>query len=96
VPVLKSLGNFVLLMPLGVYLPLLLPRARRIAGTVLIGFGVSLAIELGQLGVSALLGYTYKITDIDDIILNTAGVAVGFGVFWVIRHWLPALVPASK
>jgi glycopeptide antibiotics resistance protein len=66
----QSLGNLLMLMPVGVYLPLLLPRARRIGFTILIGLGLSLGVELGQLGVSALLGYAYKIADVDDVILN--------------------------
>lgn len=88
----QSIGNALMLMPLGVYLPLLVPRARHAAATVVTGVGVSLAIEVGQLAISSLLGYTYKIADVDDVILNTAGVAVGFGVYWVISHSIPGLV----
>lgn len=88
----QSIGNFLMLMPLGVYLPLLLPRARRMAIVVLIGFAISVAIELAQLAISILLGYPYKITDVDDVILNSAGVAVGFGVYWIASHRFPALV----
>jgi glycopeptide antibiotics resistance protein len=82
----RSIGNLLLLMPLGVYLPLLVPWARRLGTTVLVGLGLSVAIEAGQLGISAILGYTYKIADVDDLILNAAGVAIGFGIFWITRR----------
>jgi glycopeptide antibiotics resistance protein len=84
----QSIGNFLMLLPLGLYLPLLVPRARHVAATVLVGLGVSLAVEFGQLAISAILGYTYKIADVDDVILNTAGVAVGYGIYRVGRQWL--------
>lgn len=94
----QSIGNLVMLMPLGIYLPLLLPLARRLAPALVIGFTVSVVIELTQFAMSTLLGYPYKITDVDDVVLNTAGVAIGFGVFWVVGRWFPALVatPARR
>jgi glycopeptide antibiotics resistance protein len=90
----QSIGNLLLLLPLGVYLPLLMPMARRFLVTVLVGLGVSFAIEIGQLGISAILGYTYKIADVDDLILNTTGVAVGYGIYRVGSKWLIRLRPA--
>ena len=81
----QSIGNIVLLMPLGLYLPVLEPRARRAIVTIGAGLALSLAIELGQLAISTALGYTYKIADIDDVILNTAGVALGYTLFAIFR-----------
>lgn len=43
----------------------------------MVGLLVSMLIELLQLGISAVLGYTYKITDVDDVILNTIGALHG-------------------
>lgn len=88
----QSVGNALMLMPLGVYLPLLLPRARRVGTTVSIGLGLSVAIELAQFAISALLRFPYKTADVDDVILNTAGVAFGYGIYWVASRWLPPLV----
>lgn len=82
----QSVGNLVMLMPVGVYLPLLVRPARRATTMVLVGLALSLAIEFGQLVISTVLGYTYKIADIDDVILNTAGVAIGYGSYWLISH----------
>jgi glycopeptide antibiotics resistance protein len=77
----QSIGNLLMLAPLGFYGPRLWPRIRSWQAAVLVGFLTSLGIELTQLGISSYLGYTYKIADVDDLILNTAGVALGYAVF---------------
>ena len=45
------------------------------------GLAVSVAIEGTQLGLSLLMGYWYRVADVDDLILNTAGVLLGYGAF---------------
>jgi glycopeptide antibiotics resistance protein len=46
---------------------------------VLMGFGLSLSIELTQLtGVWGLYACAYRKFDADDLILNTLGAAIGF------------------
>jgi glycopeptide antibiotics resistance protein len=87
----QSLGNVLLLMPVGLYLPFLAPRASHLGTLMLVGLCASLLIEFSQLAISAVLGYTYKIADIDDVILNTVGVAVGYAAFRVIRWRFPNL-----
>ena len=77
-------------MPVGVLVPLFRPNDRRPWLTVLaVGFGLSLAIELGQLAVSLLLGFTYRQADVDDLIVNTFGAAAGYalllGTKWLVR-----------
>ena len=54
---------------------------------LLTGFGVSLGIEIVQLLVSGLLGFTYKIFDVDDLILNLIGTASGWTAW---RIWSTA------
>lgn len=52
-----------------------------------VGFG----IEGAQLGIGLLLGYPYRVLDINDTIMNALGVALGYGVFWLIAQaalWL--------
>src|ERR1035437_7644536 len=39
---------------------------------------LSASIELGQLAGSLLAGYSYRVTEIDDVILNVSGVPLGF------------------
>ena len=78
----QVLGNFVMLLPLGIYLPLLYTRLRKAYSffTVLLTcFLVSVGIELLQLATS------YRSTDIDDVILNTLGGGVGFIIYLLIK-----------
>ncbi len=65
-----TLLNVLLFLPLGVMLPLFWRRCRDGKNTVLAGLGLSLAVELSQL--------FSGITDIDDLIANTAGTFLGY------------------
>jgi glycopeptide antibiotics resistance protein len=78
----QILGNFVMLLPLGIYLPLIYRRLRKAYNffVVLLGcFLVSVAIELLQLATS------YRSADIDDVILNTLGGGAGFLIYQLIK-----------
>lgn len=78
----QIVGNFVMLLPLGVYLPFLYRRFRKFAGffaVTFISFLVSVSIEILQLATN------YRSTDVDDIILNTLGAVAGFLIYQVIR-----------
>ena len=46
-------------------------------------FGPKTAIELGQYAISAWVGYSYRSTDIDDVILNVLGALIGVAIFVV-------------
>ena len=64
-------GNILMFMPFGFLLPAFVPRLRRFFPMVILAFFASLLIELMQL-------YTHRgVFDVDDIILNTIGGAVG-------------------
>lgn len=84
----QSVGNLLMLAPLGLYGPLLWSRMRSWNVAVAVGLAVGLAVELLQLGISTYLGFTYKIADVDDLILNTAGVAIGYLAFRVAAPWI--------
>jgi len=74
----QILGNFVMLLPLGIYLPLIYTRLRKahyFFVVLLICFLVSVGIELLQLATS------YRSADIDDVILNTLGGGAGFLIY---------------
>ncbi len=69
-------GNVLAFIPLG----MLVPLARRRYGVILAlmaGLALSAAIELGQLAVSLGVGFGYRSTDVDDVILNGLGTAIG-------------------
>ncbi|PXY31546.1 VanZ family protein [Prauserella muralis] len=82
--------NVLLFVPLGLFARLLWRRG--LAGTVLLGFGASLAIEITQ--VTANFGtapFVYRIFDVDDLLNNTAGALLG----WVVAALFVALRRAS-
>ncbi len=63
--------NVVLFMPLGVFLPLLWKPFSDIKQAACFGFFLSLAIELLQI-------FTFRATDINDLITNTLGTLLGW------------------
>lgn len=74
--------NMIMTVPLGVLLPLAFQKYRRFTPTLLAGFFTSLTIEILQL-------FCFRATDIDDLILNTLGTALGFflGKLLFARLW---------
>lgn len=69
------LGNIILFVPLGLFPPLLWNGMRRLWKTALLAAGVMAAIELLQM--LLLVGTC----DVDDLILNVLGAALGYGLF---------------
>jgi len=59
---------------------------------LLAGALLSTAIELGQLGLSELYAFPIRIADVDDVILNTAGVLIGYAL-WRLWAWGAPLDP---
>ena len=79
-------GNFLLFVPFTLLGPLLWPRLHTWRWPLAVGLGGSLAIELTQLAVSAALGYPYRKSDIDDVIINSAGAFAGYVIFLASRR----------
>ena len=80
----NSLLNVLLFIPLGLYLPVIWMRYRNAKSTVVFGIGLSLMIELLQM-------LTFRATDVNDLITNTAGTAIGFLLAQPIICKLPAV-----
>ncbi|WP_339253961.1 VanZ family protein [Sporosarcina sp. FSL W8-0480] len=76
VSLVNLLGNIFVFSPIGFYIPLLWRRMDSFKAILFIGLGVTCFIE----GTQYFIG---RSTDIDDIILNTIGVMIGYGVFLV-------------
>ncbi len=86
-------GNLLLLAPMGLLVPIAWPVARPFAATVVVGLSTSLLIELLQFTFGVLVGEFYRVVDVDDVLLNTAGVVLGrlvFAVVWPLWRWLRA------
>ena len=78
--VINIVGNIALFIPGGIVLPLLDRRLDRFRKAVAGGAAVSLCVELIQLLLPN------STTDIDDLILNTLGTALGCGVYFLLRR----------
>lgn len=64
--------NVALFVPAGFLLPLLWEKLRKWKRAIPAGFGLSLAVELAQLALAR------GVCDVDDLIANTLGAALGF------------------
>jgi glycopeptide antibiotics resistance protein len=82
-------GNVLVFVPFGVLLPAIVPGVRRWWRMALAGLALSASIELGQFAVSLLLGYWYRMSDVDDLLLNVAGVLLGYGLFAAVHAARP-------
>lgn len=71
-------GNIVLFVPLGVLFPMIWKKTDEFLKMLAIGAGISLALECIQLAISTILGFTYRVFDIDDVLLNAAGCMLGY------------------
>lgn len=73
-------GNTLGFIPLGIFLPLLFTLLRRPVHTITCVFLISLGFETFQL--LSMLG----IFDVDDLLLNTLGGAIGYLFFWLMHR----------
>ncbi len=76
---LNVIGNAAMFVPSGIVLPIVYKRLNTFWKVLLAGIGVSLCIEIIQ------LPFSVRATDIDDLILNTVGVIVGYGIYTLIQ-----------
>jgi glycopeptide antibiotics resistance protein len=80
----QLVGNVLLLLPLGIYGPMLWRPMRSAVPLLLTAVAISASIELGQLALSAAYGFPVRVADVDDVLLNTAGAGLGY-IGW--RLW---------
>jgi glycopeptide antibiotics resistance protein len=80
VALLELLGNVALFIPFGSLVPAVVPRLRRGRRVILAGAGVSALIELWQLTMPQA-----RHSDVNDVITNTLGVALGWGIVVAFR-----------
>lgn len=77
-------GNFIMLMPLGVLIPLINPRFR-LARMVLVAILVPVGIEGLQLVSNILMGNSVRTVEMEDVILNAAGCILAYLIFAGLR-----------
>ena len=78
--IIRELGlNLVLLVPFGFGMSFVAPVRGK--NTWWLAPAVGVSIEAIQLVISLILGYPYRVIDITDVIMNTLGFLVGYGIF---------------
>jgi len=70
-------GNLALLFPVGLLAPLAFPKLRTGRGIVGVAVGSALLVEGTQFVLGLVLGFAYRLFDIDDLWLNAAGATIG-------------------
>lgn len=92
---LQVIMNVVFFVPLGFFLAY---RGRRSLGaTALIGFCISLAIELTQgTGLWGLAPCPYRVADVDDLLTNTTGALLGWFIGRAAIRLLPDPTPVKR
>lgn len=79
----QTLANILIFFPFGIFLPLSLPKKKWNWGKIVFcGFLFSVSIELIQ------LFFVGRLADIDDVITNTIGAALGGCIFLLMRSKL--------
>lgn len=78
VVIVNLVGNVMAFAPLGLFMPIIFRKIAGIRKILLIGAGASFSAELIQ--------FTFKLGafDVDDIILNTVGVILGYVTYRVV------------
>ena len=80
----NSCLNVLLFIPLGIFVPCLWPVYRSMMKTVGLGLMTSLGIEILQI-------FTFRATDINDLITNAAGTLAGYLIGRMIIKMIPQL-----
>lgn len=85
----NSFLNVLLFMPLGFFLPAFWRDYRKLWKTTLFGFTASVVIEILQI-------FTFRATDINDLITNTTGTLLGWCAARLMLRLFPAIKPGDE
>ena len=77
---LNIIGNSAMFIPTGIMTPLLYKHIHSFGKVTLTGFAFSLVIEIIQ------LPFAVRCSDVDDLILNTLGCMIGYGIYALVRN----------
>ena len=85
----NMIGNIMMFMPIGFFLPVLWTKCAPFKVTLGIGFCITLLIELCQLPLA-------RSTDIDDLWLNVVGVSFGYLIYLLFKKIAPRFLDKCK
>ena len=74
------IGNTAMFIPIGIIWPLCFKELNTHGKVIAAGMGLSLCIEILQ------LPFYDRVTDVDDLILNTAGYLMGYGIYLLVKR----------
>jgi glycopeptide antibiotics resistance protein len=77
-PIRILLGNVILFIPFGFLFPLIFPKFRQYVKVTVLGFCTSVFIEAYQ------FLFTYRVSNIDDVILNSFGTFLGASLLFLL------------
>lgn len=83
------LANIAAFVPFGLLAPFASLTLRSPLAFLPVAIALPTLIELGQLAISFAVGYAYRSTDVDDVILNFLGALIGYTLFslvWATRR----------
>ena len=75
---LNVIGNSFLFLPMGIVFPIVYKKLDTHLKVIAAGIGASVSIEILQ------LLFFDRVTDIDDLILNSAGYLLGYGIYLLV------------
>ena len=76
---LNLIGNTTMFIPVGIIWPMVFKKLDTLAKVIAAGVGFSLCIEILQ------LPFYDRVSDIDDLILNSLGYVIGYGLYGVVK-----------
>lgn len=74
------IGNAAMFIPSGIVLPIVYKKLDNFGKVIAAGAFISLCIEILQ------LPFASRASDIDDLIMNTLGAAIGYGIYAAVKH----------
>ena len=77
--ILNFVGNIAMFIPVGIVYPTVYKKLNTHWKIITAGVGLSLAIEILQ------LSFFDRVTDIDDLIMNSLGYVLGYGIYLLVR-----------
>lgn len=79
-------GNLLLLAPFGFLIPIVWRKANSFKRVAFFSLCFSILIELLQIGGNLITGWAFRVTDVDDVLLNVLGACMGYGL-WTLIKW---------
>jgi len=82
--------NTVMTIPFGFGICFLIKTSFR--KIILLGFGLGFLLELMQLIIALIVGFTFRYVDVNDIIFNTCGAVIGYSLFKLLHMLFKSIV----